>query len=244
MRIIQLSDSHLSSDKPSRALELEACITYINALQPQPDVVVHTGDISHDGLVEDYRVARRLLDVLTAPYFVLAGNKDNRQNLIDVFADGVHIREDMSFVQYAVEDFAARLIMVDTVSTSSNKGQLCETRLDHVQQMLTRDSSRSAVMFLHHPPFQVNVGPEPHNFVDWSQAEALMAELGRHEHLRGIFCGHVHRGFETSIGDVPASVVSSVASDVRWDKPKAAERNLPIFDTHCIAVGTKSRNCR
>jgi 3',5'-cyclic AMP phosphodiesterase CpdA len=241
MRIIQLSDSHLSSDKPSRASELEACIAYINALQPQPDVVVHTGDISHDGLVEDYRVARRLLDILTAPYFVLAGNKDNRGHLIEVFADGRHIRDDMSFVQYVVEDFAARMIMVDTVSLSSNKGQLCKARLGHLRHMLTRNTSKPTVLFLHHPPFEVNVGPEPYNFIDWSEAEALMAELQQHEHLRGIFCGHVHRGFETSIGSVPASVVSSVASDVRWDKPKAAEHNLPIFDTHCIATELSNR---
>ena len=241
MRIIQLSDSHLSSDKPSRAAELEACITYVNALQPQPDVVVHTGDISHDGLVDDYRVARHLLDALTTPYFVLTGNKDNRRHLIEVFADGHHIQEDMSFVQYAVEDFPVRLIMVDTVSTSSNKGQLCEARLDHVRHMLTLDSSKPAVMFLHHPPFEVNVGPEPHNFANWSEAEALMAELRRHDHLRGIFCGHVHRAFETSIGPVPASVVSSLASDVRWDKPEAVERNLPIFDTHCIPASIKNR---
>ncbi|MGI9388174.1 MAG: metallophosphoesterase, partial [Methyloligellaceae bacterium] len=94
MRIIQLSDSHLSNDKPSRAVELEACIAYIKSLQPQPDAIVHTGDIAHDGDVEEYETARRLLDRLTVPYFVLAGNRDNRSNLIKVFADGTHIRPD------------------------------------------------------------------------------------------------------------------------------------------------------
>lgn len=231
MRIIQLSDSHLSGAKPARAAELKACIEHINMMQPQPDVVVHTGDIAHDGLVEEYTIAHRLLNGLSAPYFVLAGNRDNRRNLIKVFADGHHIRPDMDFVQYAIEDFAVRLIMVDTVSTRSNKGRLCEARLKHIEHMLTIDASRPAVLFLHHPPFKVGVGPEPQNFEAWSEAEALTTELKRHDHVRGLYCGHVHRAFETFVGKVPAGVVSSVVSDLRWDRPNASDPDLPVFKT-------------
>jgi len=241
MRIIQLSDSHLSSAKPARAAELGACITHINALDPQPEVVVHTGDIAHDGLIEEYETARGLLDGLSAPYFVLAGNRDHRSNLIKVFAEGSPIQPDMRFVQYAVEDFPARLIMIDTLSTKSNKGQLCEARLEHVQHMLAHDASRPTVVFLHHPPFEVLVGPEPRNFEKWSEAEALTAEIQRHDHVHGIFCGHVHRSFETSIGSVQASVVSSMVSDLRWDEPKAAALGLPIFNAFDVPDRIESR---
>ncbi len=234
MRIIQISDSHLSRDKPARAAELEACILHINGLRPQPDVVVHTGDIAHDGLVEDYEEAQRLLDRLSAPYFVLAGNRDDRSNLIKTFADGRHIRPDMDFIQYAVEDFATRLIMIDTVSVNSNKGGLCRARLEHIQRMLTIDAARPAVLFLHHPPFIVDVGPEPRNFEDWSEAEALIAELGKHDQLRGVFSGHVHRSFETAVGAVPAGIVSSVSSDIRWDRPNASNPDFPVFKAHYI----------
>ncbi len=235
MRIIQLSDSHLSSGKPARAAELKACVNYINGLQQQPDAVVHTGDIAHDGLVEEYKMARQLLDGLSAPYFVLAGNRDDRSNLIKVFADGRHIQPDMGFVQYAVEDFEARLIVVDTVSTRSNKGRLCKARQKHIERMLASDTSRPAVLFLHHPPFTVPVGPEPLHFEEWSDAEAFMAELQRHDHVQGLFCGHVHRSFDTTIGSMKASVVSSVVSDVRWDKPHVSNPDLPVFATHCVA---------
>lgn len=236
MRIVQLSDSHLSSDKPARAAELEACIRAINALQPKPDVVVHTGDIAHDGKAEEYETAREMLDELTAPYFVLAGNRDNRQNLIDVFADGRHLRSDMNFVQYAVEDFDVRLIMIDSMSTVSNKGQLCETRLKHIEQMMTSDPSRPTAVFLHHPPFRVDVGPVSHNFETWSEAEALIALCQRQDHLRAFYCGHVHRTFETSVGSVPASVVSCIASDLRWDHPNGPDSDLPVFKIRTVSV--------
>lgn len=234
MRIIQLSDSHLSSAKPARAAELDACISFINNLKSPPDAVVHTGDVAHDGLVEEYRTAKLILDKLTTPYFVLPGNRDNRREMSEVFADGRHIQPGMSFLQYAVEDFSVRMIMVDTMSATSNKGQLCEYRLAHIRQMLSSEPSRPAVLFLHHPPFTVNVGPEPQNFATWSEAEALMAEIKRHKHVLGIFCGHVHRSFDASIGSLKVSVVSSVVSDLRWDRPKAAEQNLPIFNIYDI----------
>jgi 3',5'-cyclic AMP phosphodiesterase CpdA len=235
MRIAQLSDSHLSRAKPNRTAELEACIRAINELQPAPDLVVHTGDIAHDGEIEDYATAKTCLDHLSRPYFVLAGNRDNRRNLLEVFADGEHLRPDMDFVQYAVEDFDCRLLMIDTVCAESNKGGFCEKRLAHLEQMVLADADRPFVLFLHHPPFQVDVGPEPENFYDWSEAEALMGLVERCDRLLGVFCGHVHRTFETSLGKCPACVVSSVASDVRWDKPHGPNSDRPVFKIRSLA---------
>ena len=234
MRIIQLSDSHLSSDKPMRAQELEACISHINQMQPAPDAVVHGGDIAHDGFIEDYRTAKRLLDELSAPYFVLAGNRDNRRHLIEVFADGRHLRPDMEFVQYAIEDFEARLIVIDTVSGTSRQGRLCKLRLEHIEKMLASDTSKPTAIFLHHPPFIVDVGPYPQHFEDWSDVEALMALLEQYDHIQGLYCGHVHRSFETSIGSMEACIVSSVASDIRWDKSASSTPDLPVFRSHTI----------
>lgn len=228
MQIIQISDSHLSRDKPDRASELASCIQYINSLQSQPDAVIHTGDVAHNGLSEEYAEAKAILDRLKAPYFVLAGNRDHRANLIAAFADGDHLRPGMDFVQYAVEDFATRLIVVDSVS-ETNKGSMCAARLQHVEAMLAADSSRPAAVFVHHPPFEVSVGPEPRHYQVWREAEQLAAAIGRHRQVCGLFCGHVHRGFETRLGALPAHVVSCVVSDVRWDTPQAAEQGVPVF---------------
>ena len=44
----------------------------------QPDVVIHGGDIAHDGKLEEYRAAHDILKTLEAPLFVMPGNKDKR----------------------------------------------------------------------------------------------------------------------------------------------------------------------
>lgn len=235
MRIVHLSDTHIARDRPERAAGLEACVAWIGAMEQPPDAVVHTGDIAHNGRIGEYRTARTLLDRLPAPYFVLPGNRDDRRNLARVFADGRYIREDMPFVQYSVEDFAVRLIVVDSVNEGGNRGQLCPERLAHIRRMLEADSSRPACLFLHHPPFEVAVGPHPRHFDPWTDAGALTAELRRHGHVCGIFCGHVHRAFDTAIAGIPASVVSCLADDLRWDRPDRAKQGLPVLGIHTIS---------
>jgi Icc protein len=234
MRIVHISDTHISRDRPSRVADLQACIRQINALDPKPDAVIHTGDVAHDGFAEEYATARKLMDSLSVPYFVIPGNRDKRGELIKAFADGRHIRNDMEFVQYAVEDFDTRLIFADTLSIKTNKGQLCQARLDQIQTLLEADTSRPAALFLHHPPFEVPVGPDPIHYESWTDVDALLARLGRHEQLCGMFCGHVHRTYETTLGPMPARILSCVAVDLQKGKADAAVSDPPMLKAHTI----------
>jgi 3',5'-cyclic AMP phosphodiesterase CpdA len=231
MRIVQISDTHISRDHPARANELAACIQFINRMDPAPDVVVHTGDVAHDGLAEEYAIARRLLGDLTAPCFVIPGNRDNRLELIKAFADGQHIRSGMEFIQYSIERPDVRLICIDTVSTTSNKGRLCEARLAHAERMLSADASRPSLLFLHHPPFQIGTIPDPFQYEDWTAVDAFGALLARHRQVRAVICGHVHRNVQASIGSVSASTVSCVAPDLRKGKASGPRHELAIFSS-------------
>ena len=94
---------------------------------------------------------------------------------------------------------------------------------------MAADPSKPSAVFLHHPPFRVTVGPDPKNFEVWAEAEALMALMLRQSGLLGLYCGHVHRAFETSIVSRPACVVSSIASDLRWDRTNGPTDHLPMF---------------
>ena len=52
MIIVQISDTHIDPEDLkvlSRILELERCVSDINRIDRSPDVVIHTGDIAHNG---------------------------------------------------------------------------------------------------------------------------------------------------------------------------------------------------
>jgi len=151
--IIHLSDTHISVDTPQRLGDLEKCVQTINNLDVPPDLIVHTGDISHDGLAQEYHNARVLLDELKAPYFVMAGNRDKRQALLKEFSDKRYQLPNDGWIQYSIEEYPVRLLMLDTVSERSNKGRLCSERLAHLESMLMADTSKPTALFLHHTPF-------------------------------------------------------------------------------------------
>src|SRR5258707_10219798 len=60
MIIAQISDTHLALDTPDanqRIRDFALTVVDINALDPAPDVIVHTGDIVHNGRQDEYAQA-------------------------------------------------------------------------------------------------------------------------------------------------------------------------------------------
>jgi len=89
MIIAQISDTHIALDSPDadrRIRDLELAIEDINTLDPAPDVIVHTGDIAHNGQVDEYALAAATLAKARPPVFVLAGNRDSRAGLRQAFS--------------------------------------------------------------------------------------------------------------------------------------------------------------
>jgi len=227
--VAQISDSHIAHDQPQRVADLENCIRHINAENPQPDLVIHTGDIVHNGLAEEYTIARSALDSLVAPCFVLPGNKDKRPELISAFADEQTIRKDSVWIQYSIESLEVRLVMADTLHLESNKGQFCQERLAHLEQMLAADSSRAIAMFMHHPPFAATGIPDPYQFEDWVDAERIHTLVKRFDNICGVYCGHVHRNIQSDIDAVHASTITCVAGDLRKGDVSDQQRAEPAY---------------
>lgn len=229
LKIVQISDTHISVDVPQRMNDLENCVQAINQLAVQPDLVVHTGDVAHDGLAQEYHNARERLDQLDVPYFVMPGNRDNRSALRNAFSDKRYQLPQQGWLQYAIEQYAVRLIMVDTVSEQTNKGELCDERLTHLEQMLSADTSRPVALFLHHPPYEATGIPDPYQYKDWNDVEKLAELLARFQHIQGMYCGHVHRFIDGSIAGIQASAITCLAGDLRKGDVSEEERTLPVF---------------
>src|SRR3954463_14993886 len=139
MLIAQITDLHvrprgLASNRVAETNMLtERAIDALRGLRPQPDVVLITGDMAANGLIEEYEVLRSLLARLPMPVYMVPGNHDARDNLKKVFADWPSVMADPDFVQCVAEDFPLRLIGLDTLVPGSGGGALCERRLDFLQ---------------------------------------------------------------------------------------------------------------
>ena len=229
LTLVQISDTHLSDEAPQRMQDLKNCINAINNLPHQPDLVVHTGDITHNGLAQEYKTARALLNELNVPYYVMAGNRDSRAELLAEFSEPQYQLPKKGFVQYSVEHYPVRLIMVDTISEESNKGALCSERLEHLGALLAADTKKPTALFLHHTPYEATGIPDPYQYDNWEDVDNLTQLLSQYSNICGMYCGHVHRFIDGEIAGIPARAISCLAGDLRKGEVTDEERKLPVF---------------
>ena len=137
--IAQISDTHIALDTPDadqRIRDFALTVADINALDQAPDVIVHTGDIVHNGQQDEYAQAVATLAKARAPVYVLAGNKDDRANLRAAFSACGYLAPDSDFIDYAIDEYPVRLIALDTLSSGSNKGDFCPERVGRLINLI------------------------------------------------------------------------------------------------------------
>ena len=222
MVIAQISDTHIlarSADETigkHRADNLRRCVADIN--RRQPDVVVHTGDIVHQGRLDEYAHVREILGPLQAPLYVIPGNRDHRDSLRAIFDDHTYFPANGDFLHYTVENHAVRLVALDSIAAGEdagdNKGAFCERRLAWLDNALAQAPDRPTILLIHQPPFDVGshyVG----GYRRPQQANDLAALVSRHPQVGRLLCGHIHRAHRAQWGGTVATTIPSVAVDLR-----------------------------
>ena len=235
MIIAQISDTHLAldtADANQRMRDFALTVADINALDPAPDVIVHTGDIVHNGRQDEYARAVATLAKARAPVYVLGGNRDNRVNLRAAFSACGYLAPDSDFIDYAIDDYPVRLIALDTLSSGSNKGDFCSARVEHLIDLIDAETTKPIAVFAHHPPFEVTVGPDRLHFeapeIMWRLRRALQ-HSGR---IVATFSGHVHRAAAGHVGSIPATVVPCIATALRKGEYPPAMKVRPVYHVH------------
>jgi 3',5'-cyclic AMP phosphodiesterase CpdA len=255
MIIAQISDSHIALDTPDadqRLRDFASTIADINALEPAPDVIVHTGDIVHNGRRDEYAQAVVTLAKARAPVCVMVGNKDNRANLREAFSACGYLVPGSDFIDYAIDDYPVRLIALDTLNPGSNKGDFCRERVGNLIDLIDAETTKPIAVFTHHPPFEVPVGPDPLHFETRDMMLGLRRALQHSGRVVAVFSGHVHRAATGHVESIPATVMPCIATTLRKGDYPADMTTRPIyyihrfnpiwgFSTETQIVGTRSR---
>ena len=238
MIIAQISDTHIALDTPDaaqRARDLSVTVADINALDPAPDAIVHTGDIVHNGRPDEYAAAAAILAQARPPLYLVAGNKDNRANLRSAFAACRYLAPDGDFIDYAIDHHPVRLIVLDTLSADSNKGDFCAERVRRLQGLLDAETTKPIAAFTHHPPFEIAVGPERMHFEAPEKMALLRGALQQCGRVIAVFSGHVHRVAAGHVGTIPATVAPCVATTRRYGEYPPHMAMCPVYHIHRFA---------
>lgn len=226
MLLCQISDCHVVDegqlaygriDTPGM---LERCVRRILELPRRPDALIATGDLTEHATASEYGVFADILAPLRMPILLAVGNHDERGALQAAFPDQAHLRGEDGFVQYAIEDFALRLIVLDTVVPNAEGGALCERRLRWLDRTLAQ-SDRPTIVAQHHPPFVTGL-----SYMDQRNLADVAAEaevISKYPYVERVISGHFHRNMQARFAGTLASACPSTAHQLLLDLVPGAD---------------------
>ncbi|MFX0096496.1 MAG: metallophosphoesterase family protein [Candidatus Hodarchaeota archaeon] len=149
-RVIQISDTHFERGDLFHRMVYESAVRIINGLRP--DIVVHCGDVTEDGMPESFEMARRLLKKIKAPMIIVPGPNDfmNMGDLIfeDYIGTLSPIFRDENFI----------VVGVNSVHRDCEGGVIGRTSLRQILEELVRQN-HEVIRFL---SFHHHLMPLPH----------------------------------------------------------------------------------
>jgi 3',5'-cyclic-AMP phosphodiesterase len=219
MLICQLTDLHVRpAGKPANRVSetnmfTERAFRAVARLNPSPDVVVITGDLTDCGLDEEYANLNRLLrKFLPMPVFVIPGNHDRRGNFREGLKHLPGVAADPHYVQYTVDEYPVRLVMLDTLVPGAGHGELRSEQLEFLDRVLAAAPDKPTIVGMHHPPFACGIAHMDR--INLRNIPAFAAIIARHRQVERIICGHHHRPIVARLAHAIASIAPSVAHQV------------------------------
>ncbi len=237
--IAQISDLHikppgaLAYGRVDTAKALENCVAALNAFAPAPDFVVISGDLVDTPSVEEYDHLKRLLAPLRVPFAGVPGNHDSRAWMRAAFPSAPYARATGPLDQ-KIEVDGIDLLLLDSSVAGKPHGMLEASTLQWLDAALATAVDRSALLFLHHPPFKGGIWHMDRQ--DLFNAEELARIVRRHPRAQLIGCGHVHRAMLTTFAGIPVTLCPAPNHAVDLDLGQLREPSFrvepPAFHLH------------
>jgi len=218
MLVAQITDIHLgfepgNPDELNRQ-RLDTTLHALTLMEPHPDILLATGDIADDGDdMVSYERWKEAISTLPFPVYPAMGNHDSRAPFLAAFpgqpvADG--------FLQYAIEDFPVRILVLDTLETGRHGGGFCETRAQWLRARLAEQPGRPTLIVLHHPPIETGLSWMTEN-PDAAWVKRLEAIVEGQVNIVAMVAGHLHRPLVTRWAGTVLAVCPATAPQVALD---------------------------
>jgi 3',5'-cyclic AMP phosphodiesterase CpdA len=227
------------------AARLAETVADLNRLDPRPEAVIVTGDVSDEGGKRSYGRAAEILAGLEIPFFLTPGNHDQKKYLVSAFSGHDYLspaipsKNGAGFLCYAVDRFPLRLVGLDSVTPGEHGGGLCSRRLEWLDQNLAARPEAPTLVFLHHPPFASGIAHMDREV--FGNFERLEAVLRNHPQVVRLTCGHIHRYFARFFGGAVATVSPGIGMqlplDLRSKSPSCFDMSPPAYLLHVFRSG-------
>ena len=111
---------------------------------------------------------------------------------------------------------AGRFLLLDTVEEGKAWGSYCDRRVEWLQRSLDEASDMPVYLFMHHPPFHVGLFSVDRIGMG-ADGERVGEVVSKHDNIRHLFFGHVHRPISGSWHGIPYSTLRGINHQVPLD---------------------------
>ena len=239
MLIAQISDLHIRDHVGmfgglvDTSETLRKAVQLLNSLEPQPDVILATGDLTDDGTKEQYSQLLEIISSLNAPLLPLPGNHDDHSEFLNAFSSKLPDEIPETHCSYVINNFPVRLIALDTSLPGRHDALFSEDHELWLSKVLSQEKDKPTLIFTHFPPFETGI-----NFMDLSglkSADSLEKIIRNNPQVKLVVSGHLHRPIQTSFASTMVSVCPSTGNQLKLDlNPKngSAVDEPPGFQLH------------
>jgi len=233
LRVLHLTDCHLQADKSALMVGLNiqesftAVLAAATKVIPDPDLVIVTGDLSHDHEKADYLVTYTYLAKTLKKHYrksvCIPGNHDDAGLVKRIFPF------------YDIETEGAiklnnwQIILLDSAQKDNPAGWLADSELALLDRSLpeaeTSDRDNYNLIAIHHPVIALNSEWLDQQMV--GNAEQFFSVLARKKHIQGVVCGHAHQAYDSVVNNI--KIMGTPATCPRQFAPLA--KDFSVDDT-------------
>ncbi len=192
-RIVHLTDLHVSHpDSGDAGLKtdttgmLRRAVAAINAMEPLPELVVASGDLTNTGAPSSYHLVKDILAGLKPPVALALGNHDKRAAFAEAFETGTG---DDPY-QYDMVVAGLHVITLDTLVPGRVAGHLDSEQIAFLDAALEREPELPKLVIAHHPP-HLDERTLPWASLD-AESSKSFGDTIRGRGVVGVLSGHVH----------------------------------------------------
>ncbi len=194
LQVVQISDTHLFADPHGELVgittadSLKVVLQEIRHLQPQPDLLLLTGDLSQDESLQSYERLRDLIGPLAIPTYWIPGNHDRP----------IRMEQVLSHAPFSADKVFQKggwnFILLSSMLTGRVYGEISSESLHWLEQQL-QQCDRPTLLALHHPPCPIESAWM--DKIGLRNPDRLFDLVDRYPQVKLITFGHIHQAFET-----------------------------------------------